>query len=113
MSTFLPPEGLPVLDNLAYNRSVCDWYADRWTDLAFRQRQLHYEGREDEDPAAVTRLGEEWGRLADARAVIDEWVLPYVSSTAVVAEIGTGADGSLGWSHPASGASTPSISRQR
>jgi SAM-dependent methyltransferase len=86
----LPPEGISPLDNVGYNRRVWDWYAEKWSDLDFRRRQLGYEGRYDEDPAAVSRLGEEWGRLEDARQVVDEWIIPHVDGSTVAGEIGTG-----------------------
>jgi SAM-dependent methyltransferase len=87
---FLAPDTASPLDNVAYNRSLWNWYADKWSDLDFRQRQLAYEGRQDEDPASVDRLGEEWGRLDDVRQVVDKWILPHVGSDSVVGEIGTG-----------------------
>lgn len=86
----LPPDDISALDNVGYNRRVWDWYAERWCDLEFRRRQLTYEGRSNEDPAAVSRLGEEWGRLEDARRVVDEWIVPYVDGSSVAGEIGTG-----------------------
>jgi SAM-dependent methyltransferase len=85
---FLAPD-VPALDNVSYNRSLWNWYADKWSDLDFRQRQLANEGR-DEDPATLDRLGEEWGRLDDVRQVVDKWILPNVSREAVVGELGTG-----------------------
>lgn len=86
----LPPGDISALDNVGYNRRVWDWYADKWSDLDFRRRQLGYEGRFDEDPGTVPRLGEEWGRPEDARRVVDEWILPYVDGSSVAGEIGTG-----------------------
>lgn len=86
----LPPDELGALGNVEYNRSVWDWYADKWSDLDFRRQQLANEGRSDEDPATVARLGEEWGRLDDAREVIETWVLAHVNPSSVVGEIGTG-----------------------
>lgn len=88
--SYLPPDGISRLDNVAYNRQIWDWYADRWADPEFRRRQLAHEGRPGDDPSALEVLGEEWGRLEDARQVITEWVLPFVSPEADVAEIGTG-----------------------
>lgn len=86
----LPPEDISALDNVGYNRRVWDWYATKWSVLEFRRRQLAYEGRYDEDPGTVSRLGEEWGRLDDARQVVEEWIIPYVDDRSVVGEIGTG-----------------------
>lgn len=87
---FVAPDGASPLDNVGYNRSLWDWYAERWSDLDFRRRQLANEGRGEEDPALVDRLGEEWGRLDDVAQVVDRWIMPYVSADSVVGEIGTG-----------------------
>lgn len=84
------PNSVSPLDNVAYNRSLWDWYADRWSDHDFRQRQLDHEGRETDDPSSVARLGEEWGRLEDVEAIVDRWILPHIDGRAVVGEIGTG-----------------------
>lgn len=77
-------------DNLAYNEALWDWYADKWGDEDFRAEQLTHEGRAGAEAGDLVRLGEEWGRLDDAVQAIEEWILPHVSSTSVVGEIGTG-----------------------
>jgi SAM-dependent methyltransferase len=87
---FALPDSVSPLDNVGYNRSLWDWYADRWTDHEFRQRQLDHEGRDADDPSSVARLGEEWGRLEDVEAIVDRWILPHVDGHAVVGELGTG-----------------------
>lgn len=84
------PAAPAATDNLAYNRHIWDWYAGRWGDPEFRRQHLAYEGRPDEDPETLTHLGDEWGRPADVRAVVDEWISPEVGPTSVVGEIGTG-----------------------
>lgn len=86
----VPPSRVPPSDNVGYNSEIWDWYADRWNDPVFRGHQLGYEGRAGEDPVAVARLGEEWGRLDHAVQVIDEWILPHVGAASVCGEIGTG-----------------------
>ncbi len=85
-----PPSRISPTENVEYNSEIWDWYADRWNDPAFRQHQLHHEGRSDEDSKDVVRLGEEWGRLEDAVQAIDEWILPHVDPASVCGEIGTG-----------------------
>ncbi len=87
---FLAPDDVSQLDNVDYNRSLWNWYADKWSDLEFRRRQLANEGRTDEDPSSVDRLGEEWGRLDDVHQVVDKWILPHVDTDSVAGEIGTG-----------------------
>lgn len=87
---YVAPDGVSPLDNVAYNRSLWDWYADRWSDPEFRRRQLANEGRFDDDPSSVERLGEEWGDLDDVRTVVDEWILAHVNAESVVGEVGTG-----------------------
>ncbi|MDQ6839882.1 MAG: class I SAM-dependent methyltransferase [Actinomycetota bacterium] len=88
--SYLAPGSVSPVDNLAYNRSLWDWYAGRWSDPGFLARQLSHEGRSAEDPSAVGRLGEEWGRLDDVRAIVNSWILSQVDRTSVAGEIGTG-----------------------
>jgi SAM-dependent methyltransferase len=86
----IPPSSAKATDNLAYNEALWDWYAERWDDEGFRAEQLVHEGRTGTEAGGLVRLGEEWGRLDDAVQVIDEWILPYVTPTSAVGEIGTG-----------------------
>jgi SAM-dependent methyltransferase len=86
----IPPSSAPATDNLAYNEALWDWYAERWGDEGFRAEQLHHEGRTEAEARELVRLGEEWGRLDDAVQVIEEWILPHVTASSVVGEIGTG-----------------------
>lgn len=85
-----PPIKADARDNLAYNEALWDWYADKWSDEQFRAEQLTHEGRAGAEAGDLVRLGEEWGRLDDAVQVIEEWILPHVTPTSVVGEIGTG-----------------------
>ena len=87
---FDPPTRIAATVNVAYNREIWDWYAERWSDPEFRAEQLHHEGRSGTEEGQLARLGEEWGRLDDAVQVIEEWILPHVAEGDRVGEIGTG-----------------------
>ena len=41
-------------------------------------------------PSYLTHLGDEWGTKADVDRIVDEYILPYVATQSVVAEIGVG-----------------------
>lgn len=82
--------------NVAYNRKRWDRYARRWVwnkrrwakapELYLEDPQVTKENM----PHYLTHLGDEWGTKADVDRVVEEYILPYVSSGDVVAEIGSG-----------------------
>ncbi len=87
---YLPPDTERATDNVAYNRSIWDWYAERWSDPDFRRKQLSYDAAAGDDPETLVRLGEEWGNLKAVRQVVADWIAPHVDGTSVAGEIGTG-----------------------
>jgi SAM-dependent methyltransferase len=82
---------LPRLGNVEGNRRLWDSYADDWRqDEAYLDLELS-----DEDAAAWRRdhvrlVGDEWGTPDDVDRVLEDFVFPYLSSDATVAEIGIG-----------------------
>jgi len=71
-----------------YNRALWGHYAHAWDDPDFKRAAI------DDPEVARTEdlevLGDEWGRPADVRALVESWILPYTSPGAVVGEIGPG-----------------------
>jgi SAM-dependent methyltransferase len=78
--------GVDQADNVAYNRALWDWYAERWQDPAFRA------GRADapDEIPVLERIGDEWGRRSDVDAIVDRFILPLVGPDSIVGEIGCG-----------------------
>lgn len=76
------------LDNVAYNRSLWDWYARTWSDdPSFRVEQADVPGAVGSD---LSVLGHEWGTPADLDHVARHFIDPYLGADAVVGEIGSG-----------------------
>lgn len=84
------PGEISPLDNVAYNRSLWDWYATRWDDDEFRRWNLEREGKPGSDTGSLEVLGDEWGDAEAVRQVVAEWITPNVSPGSVAGEIGTG-----------------------
>lgn len=82
--------------NFAYNQKRWDRYARRWsrnTRKWARTPQLYLEDpqiTQETIPSYLTHLGDEWGTKADVDGIVDEYILPYVTSQSIVAEIGVG-----------------------
>ena len=76
--------------NVEYNRAIWDRYAKNW----YRKRkkmQAVEEGIESAKvPDYLEYLGDEWGKKADTDQVVADYILPFVTSESVVAEIGVG-----------------------
>lgn len=87
---FRVPGGASPLDNVAYNRSLWDWYATRWDDPEFQRWNVEMEGKPESAAESLETLGDEWGDAAAVQQVVSEWIHPHVGSTSVVGEIGTG-----------------------
>jgi SAM-dependent methyltransferase len=78
-------------DNVAYNRHLWDWYADKWRrDPQFRRDQadVGHDPEAGDDRFGV--LGYEWGTAADLDAVIAEFIDPFIDAGSVAGEIGSG-----------------------
>jgi SAM-dependent methyltransferase len=74
--------------NLEYNRRLWDLYARDWsTDSANVENRAV---RADERETYLRYLGDEWGRVGDVEAILDQYVHPYIGPNSVVAEIGVG-----------------------
>jgi SAM-dependent methyltransferase len=73
-------------DNVAYNRELWDRYAEHWQDPVFRASRADA----PEEIPFLERIGDEWGRRRDVDAIVDGFILPWVSPDSVVGEIGCG-----------------------
>src|SRR5688500_10676009 len=81
-------EGAPAAaDNLEYNRFFWDWYEERWEDQGWRDE---FWAGLDLDRSRVQVLGDEWSGASDVQEVFDEFIAPFLSPEAQVAEIGPG-----------------------
>ncbi len=84
------PGGISPLDNVAYNRSLWDWYATRWDDPEFQRWNVEMEGKPDSAVQSLKDLGDEWGDAQAVQQVVSEWIHPHLRADSVVGEIGTG-----------------------
>ncbi len=84
------PGGISPLDNVAYNRSLWDWYATRWDDPEFQRWNVEMEGKPDSAVESLKDLGDEWGDAQAVQQVVSEWIHPHVRADSVVGEVGTG-----------------------
>jgi SAM-dependent methyltransferase len=82
--------GPPPTDNVAYNRKVWDEYARDWDDPDVRVAGADVRSDTPLDAQSLTVVGQEWGLPAEVEEVVGEWILPYVDSKSMVAEIGVG-----------------------
>jgi SAM-dependent methyltransferase len=78
--------GVDGADNVAYNRELWDWYAERWHNESFRM--AHADA--PDEVTTLDTLGDEWGRRRDVDAIVEEYISPFVGRDSVVAEIGCG-----------------------
>ena len=91
-------DGAPAAaDNLAYNRFFWDWYSERWEDEEWRDE--FWAGLEL-DRSRVRVLGDEWSGASDVREVFDDFISPFLSPEAQVAEIGPGGGRLARWTAP-------------
>lgn len=71
------------LSNWQENQLVWDDYAKHWdADVAVDDATL--------DSGGLGYLGDEWGRKQDVLRIVDEYIRPYVATSSVVGEIGSG-----------------------
>lgn len=78
-------------DNVAYNRELWDWYADRWKDHdQFRRDEADVADAALSDEQRFQVLGNEWGTSAEVDHVVSDYIEPFVSPTSTAGEIGAG-----------------------
>ena len=87
---FRVPGSVSPLDNVAYNRSLWNWYATRWDDREFQRWNLEREGKPGSEVRSLRTLGDEWGDAEAVQQVISEWIHPHIGADSVVGEVGTG-----------------------
>ena len=80
--------GLLPRGNVAYNRSLWDFYSRSWDDPNFVRDQLDPEASIDVSKLEV--VGDEWAAAGHVDRVVQEFVAPFVSPHSVAAEIGVG-----------------------
>jgi SAM-dependent methyltransferase len=91
-------EGAPsAADNFAYNRFFWDWYSERWEDEEWRDE---YWAGLPLDRGRLEVLGDEWSEASDVQGIFDEFIAPYISREAEVAEIGPGGGRLARWTAP-------------
>lgn len=73
-------------DNVAYNRHFWDRYARDWRNPVLRRLGAGPARRDGE--AAL--LGQEWGTDEDVRAILDEFLFPYLTPDTLAVELGSG-----------------------
>ena len=83
----LGPEPPPVA-NISYNRWLWDKYSQRWEKGSIPIENTAVDERSR--ASYIQHLGDEWGRLEDVEKIVGDYIVPYVGSTSVVAEIGSG-----------------------
>jgi len=78
-------------DNVAYNRELWDWYADRWKDdVQFRGDEADVADAAMPDEERFAVLGNEWGTSAELERVVSEYIEPFVTPGSLAGEIGVG-----------------------
>ena len=81
-------DGAPAAaDNLEYNRFFWDWYSERWEDEEWRNE--FWAGLQL-DRGRLEVLGDEWSEASHVQEIFDEFIAPFLSPEARVAEVGPG-----------------------
>eukprot|EP00438_Fugacium_kawagutii_P034330 Skav216685 [mRNA] locus=scaffold91:137301:139638:+ [translate_table: standard] len=74
--------------NSETNRKLWNAYAQSWaTDADFVERMAQHVAREAKE---LSFVGDEWSDAQSLVEVLNEWLLPHVSSSMSVAEVGSG-----------------------
>lgn len=76
------------MSNFLYNRQLWNEYAARWDKAALAIENAAVSP--DQRDAYIQFLGDEWGRKEDVDAIVEGYILPYVTNDSDVAEIGVG-----------------------
>lgn len=78
-------------DNVAYNRELWDWYADRWKDdVQFRGDEADVPDTAMSNEQRLAVLGNEWGTSAEVERILAEFIDPFVTPESIAGEIGVG-----------------------
>jgi SAM-dependent methyltransferase len=76
------------LTNIEYNKNLWNKYAKNWTK---EYAEVENSSINENDKAKyIDYLGDEWGDKTSVRQVIDDFIFPYINSSSIVAEIGSG-----------------------